>query len=91
MGDDMREWVRNRYGVDMTVGDLLSWLGFRVNELHAAFLEPERHASRVPGSPVRMSGLAAVLNTDAAAWRSLTELGARMDRIEEKLDRLLEK
>lgn len=90
MGDDMREWVRNRYGVDMTVGDLLSWLDFRVNELHAAFLEPERHASRVPGSPVRMSGLDAVLNTDAAAWRALTELGARMDRIEEKLDRLLE-
>lgn len=91
MGDDMREWVRNRYGVDMTVGDLLSWLDFRVNELHAAFLEPERHASRVPGSPVRMSGLDAVLNTDAAAWRALTELGARMDRIEDKLDRLLEK
>ena len=75
----------------MDVGDVLAWLDDRVNELHAAVLEGERHPSRVPGSPVRMSGLDAVLNTDATAFRTLTELGARLDRIEEKLDRLLEK
>lgn len=91
-GDDvLRQRVRTRYGRSMNVGDLLAWLDFRVNELHAAVLEGERHPSRVPGSPVRMSGLDALLNTDATAFRTLTELGARLDRIEEKLDRLLAK
>lgn len=90
-GDVLRQRVRTRYGRTMDVGDLLAWLDFRVNELHAAVLEGERHPSRVPGSPVRMSGLDALLNTDATAFRTLTELGARLDRIEEKLDRLLEK
>jgi hypothetical protein len=75
----------------VAVGDLLSWLDSRVTELHAALLEGERHPSRVPGSPVRMSGLDALVNTDATAFRTLTELSARMDRIEEKLDRLLER
>ncbi|MDD7938782.1 hypothetical protein PHK61_10180 [Actinomycetospora lutea] len=88
-GDVLRRRVRTRYGRTIDVGDLLAWLDFRVTELHAAVLEGERHPSRVPGSPVRMSGLDALLNTDATAFRTLTELGARMDRIEEKLDRLL--
>ncbi|WP_433785710.1 hypothetical protein ACQPX6_04375 [Actinomycetospora sp. CA-101289] len=87
----LRDQVRTRYGRGIAVGDLLAWLDYRVNELHAALLEGERHPSRVPGSPVRMSGLDAVLNTDATAFRTLTELSARMDRIEEKLDRLLER
>jgi hypothetical protein len=85
----LHDQVRTRFGRGMSVGDLLSWLDFRVTELHQALLEGERHPSRVPGSPVRMSGLDALLNTDATAFRTLTELGARMDRIEEKLDRLL--
>ncbi|MHC1558622.1 hypothetical protein ACR9E3_06680 [Actinomycetospora sp. C-140] len=89
--DVLHQRVRTRYGRTMDVGDLLSWLDFRVTELHAAVLEPERHPSRVAGSPVRMSGLDALLNTDATAFRTLTELGERMARIEEKLDRLLEK
>lgn len=87
----LRDQVRSRYGQGIAVGDLLSWLDFRVNELHAALLEGERHPSRVPGSPVRMSGLDALLNTDATAFRTLTELGARMDRIEDKLDRVLDR
>jgi hypothetical protein len=85
----LRERVRTRFGRSMDVGDLLAWLDFRVTELHAAVLEGDRHPSRVPGSPVRMSGLDALLNTDATAFRTLTELSGRMDRIEEKLDRLL--
>jgi hypothetical protein len=85
----LHDQVRTRFGRGISVGDLLSWLDFRVTELHQALLEGERHPSRVPGSPVRMSGLDALLNTDATAFRTLTELGARMDRIEEKLDRLL--
>ncbi|MEJ2861039.1 hypothetical protein [Actinomycetospora flava] len=90
-GDVLHQRIRARYGRTMDVGDVLAWLDFRVTELHAAVLEGERHPSRVPGSPVRMSGLDALLNTDATAFRTLTELGARMDRIEEKLDRLLAK
>jgi hypothetical protein len=90
-GMGLHDQVRTRFGRGISVGDLLSWLDFRVTELHQALLEGERHPSRVPGSPVRMSGLDALLNTDATAYRTLTELGARMDRIEEKLDRLLAK
>jgi hypothetical protein len=90
-GMELHDQVRTRYGRGISVADLLAWLDFRVTELHGALLEGERHPSRVPGSPVRMSGLDALLNTDATAFRTLTELSARMDRIEEKLDRLLEK
>ncbi|GAA4933703.1 hypothetical protein EV188_102617 [Actinomycetospora succinea] len=90
-GDVLHQRVRTRFGRTIDVGDLLAWLDFRVTELHAAVLEGERHPSRVPGSPVRMSGLDALLNTDATAFRTLTELSGRMDRIEEKLDRLLAK
>ncbi|MEJ2867167.1 hypothetical protein WCD74_05280 [Actinomycetospora sp. OC33-EN08] len=87
----LRHHVRSQYGRPVSVGDILSFLDYRVNELYAAILEPERHGSRVPGSPVRMSGLDAVLNTDATAFRTLTELGERLDRVESKLDRLLER
>lgn len=38
-----------------------------------------------------MTGPDAVLNADAASFRSLTELGARLDRVEAKLDTLLER
>lgn len=86
----LREQVRTQFGRGISVADLLSWLDLRVTEMHAALLEGERHPSRVPGSPVRMSGLDAVLNTDATAFRTLTELGGRLDRLEEKVDRLLE-
>ncbi|MCD2188840.1 hypothetical protein [Actinomycetospora soli] len=91
MDDDLslRDRVRSQYGNAVSVGDILSFLDYRVNELYCAVLEPERHGSRVPGSPVRMSGLDAVLNTDATAFRTLTELGDRLDRVEAKLDRLL--
>lgn len=87
----LRHHVRSQYGHPVSVGDILSFLDYRVNELHAAVLEPERHGSRVPGSPVRISGLDAMLNADAAAFRALTELGERLDRVESKLDTILER
>ncbi|MFC5064056.1 hypothetical protein [Actinomycetospora atypica] len=90
-GLQLGDQVRSRYGRGIAVGDLLSHLDYRVNELHAAFLEPDRHTSRVPGAQVRMSGLDAVLNTDAHAWRTLTELGDRLGRVEQKLDTILER
>lgn len=91
MDDDLslRDHVRSQYGRAVSVGDILSFLDYRVNELYCAVLEPERHGSRVPGSPVRMSGLDAMLNTEANAWRAVTELGQRLDRVESKLDQLL--
>ncbi|MDL5157738.1 hypothetical protein [Actinomycetospora termitidis] len=90
-GMELRDRVRSQYGTAVSVGDILSFLDYRVNELYAAVLEPERHGSRVPGSPVRLSGLDAMLNADAAAFRGLTELGERLDRVESKLDQLLER
>ena len=88
---ELRDHVRSQYGRAVSVGDILSFLDYRVNELYCAVLEPERHGSRVAGSPVRMSGLDAVLNTEANAWRAATELSARLDRVEAKLDQLLDR
>jgi hypothetical protein len=88
-GMELRDHVRSQYGRAVSVGDILSFLDYRVNELYCAVLEPDRHGSRVPGSPVRMSGLDAVLNTEANAWRAMTELGQRLERVEGKLDQLL--
>ncbi|WP_285592804.1 hypothetical protein [Actinomycetospora sp. NBRC 106378] len=88
-GMELRDHVRSQYGRAVSVGDILSFLDYRVNELYCAVLEPDRHGSRVPGSPVRMSGLDAVLNTEANAWRAMTELGQRLERVEGKLDQVL--